>query len=245
MKKNFPRSLAFTLSFEGGYVDHPKDPGGATNKGITLATLRLHKAGATKADLKDIRGDLVNRIYHDDYWERTGCDTLASGVDGAVFDYAVNSGPAAARKSLMAVIGGPDHETVRKLCARRLSIYRTFKHWATFGKGWTRRVAEGEALWTRWALAEKSDVAEVIVALEDKGSKAKGTSRQQGAAGSGAAASAPAAPVAAPVDMDALAAIAVAGVTVALIALAAWLLWRAHVNRLRARAYATQAERAI
>jgi hypothetical protein len=46
MRENFPPALTFTLGFEGGFADHPADPGGATMKGVTLSTFRRYKQGA-------------------------------------------------------------------------------------------------------------------------------------------------------------------------------------------------------
>lgn len=101
-----------------GWSDHPADPGGATMKGITLATYRRYKPDATKADLRRISDAMVRKIYKQYYWDKVQGDRLAAGADLATFDYAVNSGHAAAWKSLMKVVGGPDHETVKKICAR-------------------------------------------------------------------------------------------------------------------------------
>lgn len=243
MRENFPPALKFTLGFEGGYVNHPKDPGGHTNKGVTLKTYRQYKPGATVADLKAIPDDMVQRIYRDGYWAKVMGDRLAAGVDGATFDYGVTSGPSAALKSLRAVVGGPDHETVKKLCKRRLSIYRTFRHWSSFGKGWTRRVTTGEALWVKWALAAQNDNAVVKQQLDDEAAKAKKVSNRQttGAAG-GAAADAGAATSVDPAQVDQLAGWLLAGGAVAVIGLVAFLLWRAHLNRQRAKAYKDEAE---
>lgn len=243
MRENFEPSLKFTLSFEGGYVNHPSDPGGHTNKGVTLATLRRHKPVATVADLKAIGSDMLARIYRNDYWHAVSADRLAAGVDGATFDYAVNSGPQAALKSLMKVIGGPDHETVKKLCARRLSIYQGLKHWKTFGKGWTRRIAAGEALWVKWALAARNDAPVVQQQLEEEASAANRTAGKQGQ-GAGAATGGGLASGAAGADQaaDQLAALLLTGgLMLAAAAVVALLLWRRHVNRQRAEAYAVMA----
>lgn len=244
MRENFKPSLKFTLQFEGGYVNHPKDPGGHTNKGVTLATLRRFKPGATVADLKAISDDLVERIYRAGYWTSVMGDRLAAGVDGATFDYGVNSGPAAALKSLRAVVGGPDHVTVKRLCARRLSIYQTFRHWKTFGKGWTRRVTAGEALWVKWALAAQNDTVVVTQQLDDEAAAAKKKAANQNRAGgtTGAATTGgTAASQADPAIADQVAGWLIAGMLAAGLALAAWLLWRAWLNRQRARAYAAEA----
>ena len=162
MASNFRASLAETLKWEGGFANHPSDPGGATMKGITLNTYRRWKPHATVDELKKIPQSIVEKIYRADYWDKAGCDRLHTGVDLATFDYAVNSGPSAATKSLRAVLGGKDWETVQRLCRRRISIYRTFKHWATFSRGWSRRVHTIEAKGILWA----ADGGKAILARE-------------------------------------------------------------------------------
>lgn len=94
MKENFEQSLQYVLVHEGGFADHPSDPGGATMKGVTLATFRRH-FGANKSvnDLKNITQAQLEQIYRSGYWDKCRCDQLPSGVDYAVFDGAVNSGP--------------------------------------------------------------------------------------------------------------------------------------------------------
>lgn len=244
MRENFKPSLAFTLAFEGGFVNHPKDPGGATNKGITIATLRRFKPGASIGDLKNISDDQVQRIYRDGYWSEVRADTLAAGIDGAMFDYAVNSGPGAALKALKSIMVGPADKVVKALCGKRLSIYRTFKHWATFGKGWTRRVTAGEALWVKWALAAANDDAVVKQQLDDEAIAATKTANNQtkGAGGIGAGTGGGAVAVDPASVSDHVAAWIIGGAIVAAALLVAWLLWRAYVNRQRAHAYAVQAE---
>jgi len=252
MRDNFDRSLDVTLAYEGGYVNHPKDPGGHTNKGVTLATLRRYVPNANVADLKSISKDLLRRIYRNGYWDEVSGDRLAAGVDLAAFDYGVNSGPGAANKSLMAVVGGTDVETVKKLCARRLAIYRTFSHWSTFGTGWTRRIAAVEAKAVAWALAAIPHVSseEVRVTLEKNsdaaGTQAKRDAQTSGGAvvgtGAGGAAAVPinGAPIGQATDTTTAWIIFAA---VAAIGAAAAVIWarRAWINRLRADAYAAEA----
>ena len=103
MQSNFARALANVLVHEGGFVNHPKDPGGATNKGITIATFRKWvKRDGTIDDLKNISAADVAKVYRKHYWDKVRGDDLPSGVDYAVFDYAVNSGPGrAAKRSIL------------------------------------------------------------------------------------------------------------------------------------------------
>ena len=158
MERNFEKSLTAVLKHEGGYVDHPKDPGGATNKGITIATFRRYvKPNASKRDLKNITKAQVESVYRQHYWDKVRASELPSGVDYAVFDFAVNSGPSRAVKYLQKVVGatedgklgpatlqavseGNPEQIIEKLCANRLAFLRRLGTWGTFGKGWSRRV---------------------------------------------------------------------------------------------------------
>lgn len=160
MNASFPRALAAVLRHEGGYVNHPSDPGGPTNKGITLATFRKWvKANGTVDDLKAISAADVAKVYRKHYWNAVCGDDLPAGVDFAVFDYAVNSGPTRAAKALQGVLGvaqdgkiGPDTvsaaakanslATIDGLCDQRLAFLKGLKTWGTFGKGWGSRVED-------------------------------------------------------------------------------------------------------
>lgn len=135
MDRNFAKSLKLVLKYEGGYVNHPDDPGGPTNKGVTLATFRRYvKKGGTVADLQAITDAQVATVYRKQYWNAVDGDGLPSGVDFAVFDYAVNSGPGRAKK----VSGG----SIDEICNKRLAFMKSLKTWKTFGKGWAARVAD-------------------------------------------------------------------------------------------------------
>jgi lysozyme family protein len=158
MKKNFKSALKHVLVHEGGWADHPKDPGGATMKGVTLTTYRRHFGnGKGKSDLRNISDDELGQIYKSGYWNQCHCDELASGLDYAVFDAAVNSGPGRSAKWLQAAVGakqdggvGPktlskikEHEPVQitnDMCDRRLRFLQSLRTWSTFGTGWGRRV---------------------------------------------------------------------------------------------------------
>lgn len=159
MRANFARCLSATLRHEGGWSDHPADPGGATNFGVTLATYRRYVPNATKTDLRNISDAEIERIYRDGYWDKIKGDDLPYGVDFAVFDFAVNSGPARAAIYLQEIVGvAPDGKIgpltlaavakwdsvklVEKLCANRLAFVKRLSTWPTFGKGWSRRISE-------------------------------------------------------------------------------------------------------
>src|SRR5690606_32075775 len=126
--------------------------------GITLATFRRYvKRNGTVDDLKRITDAQVSTVYRKQYWDAVKGDDLPSGVDYAVFDFAVHSGPARAAKYLQVVVGakvdgkiGPAtlaavRKTMRAtvindLCDRRMAFLKSLKTWKTFGKGWTNRV---------------------------------------------------------------------------------------------------------
>jgi len=158
MKDNFKSSLQQVLVHEGGWADHPKDPGGATMKGVTLITFRRHFGeDKSKDELRSITDEQLNQIYRAGYWDKCHCDELPGGVDYAVFDAAVNSGPGRGAKWLQGTVGadqdggiGPETLTkvkehkpvqmIENMCDRRLTFLRSLTNWATFGQGWNRRV---------------------------------------------------------------------------------------------------------
>ena len=163
MNANFQQALKWVLKSEGGYVEHPQDPGGATNKGVTLETYRIFRQNhhLTAEDLKKISDQDVSTIYKKMFWDKIRGDDLPAGVDYCVFDAAVNSGPGRASKWLQACVGadvdgvlGPITITLTKrqktdqlihdYCMRRLSFLLDLPTWKTFGKGWTKRVNEVE-----------------------------------------------------------------------------------------------------
>ena len=153
--------IPLILKHEGGYVNHPSDPGGATNKGITIKTFRRFiKPDGTIADLKALTTDQAVIVYKRNYWDAVLADLLPMGVDYTVADFAVNSGPARAAKVLQKVVGVtqdgqigpatlkavkamPAKDIIRQVHANRLAFMKSIKGgklWVTFGKGWQRRV---------------------------------------------------------------------------------------------------------
>src|SRR5215208_1126468 len=94
---NFEACLQFTLQFEGGFVNDPDDPGGATNLGVTTDTLSdVLGRKATIDDVKKLTPRTVEPIYLQRYWTPVRGDELPFGLDLAVFDFGVHSGPARA-----------------------------------------------------------------------------------------------------------------------------------------------------
>lgn len=166
MRQNWERSIREVLKHEGGFVDHPQDPGGATNMGITLNTYRSYRNNShlTAADLRNISQDEVYDIYKTRYWDKIRGDDLPSGVDFLVFDFGVNAGNGRAVKMLQKLVGvpadggsGPQtlkathfvyEEGAEKLIVdytdERAKYYQSLPHFSTFGRGWLRRTKESE-----------------------------------------------------------------------------------------------------
>jgi lysozyme family protein len=143
-------------------VNHPADPSGATNLGITAATLaRARGRPVTAADVKALTRAEAAGIYRRFYWDAVRGDDLPAGLDHAVFDLAVNSGPARAARLLQRVLKvaedgaiGPatlaaasaadPAEAVRALQRERLAVLKRLPTWPVFGRGWQARVADVE-----------------------------------------------------------------------------------------------------
>jgi len=161
MADNFKKCLEIILHHEGGYVNHPKDPGGETNLGVTKRVYEEH--GGTK-DMKDLTVEDVAPIYKKGYWDKLKGDQLPSGLDLCVFDFGVNAGPGRAAKYLQNMIGttpdggigpmtleavanyveeqGGVDEVIKDYQNERQKYYESLSTFSTFGKGWTRRVNE-------------------------------------------------------------------------------------------------------
>ncbi|ODT68572.1 MAG: hypothetical protein ABS75_20105 [Pelagibacterium sp. SCN 63-23] len=158
----FDACLAEILRHEGGYVDHPADPGGATNMGITHKTLARWRRVSPWWDLPKTEVQRLTRaeasdIYRALYWDLCRAGDLPPGIDLALFDYAVNSGPDRAIRALQALLGvavdglvGPltiaaaaqanAAQIVNALSDRRLGFLRGLVSFSIFGRGWTSRV---------------------------------------------------------------------------------------------------------
>ncbi len=170
MEDRFDRAFDILAVHEGGYVNHPKDPGGATNKGVTQRTYNSFRArqGQGPRDVRDITDLEVEAIYRSQYWATVKADQLPPGLAYCVFDASVNSGPAQAAKWLQEIIGARidgvvGNETLSKIagrdvleiitryCQMRLAFMRRLKHWPTFKRGWSRRVEEVKKQSLVWA----------------------------------------------------------------------------------------------
>jgi lysozyme family protein len=139
---SFPRALSHVLAHEGGFVNHPADPGGATNLGVTRAALSAWRGRpAAIADVRALTRAEAAALYRARYWDAIGGDSLPAGLDLAVFDLAVNSGVGRARRMLKALPAGAPDARIKALCAARPAFLRWLKTWPVFGRGWARRVA--------------------------------------------------------------------------------------------------------
>jgi lysozyme family protein len=171
VKSNYEDCLAITLKWEGGDVNHPDDPGGKTRWGITQKTYDAYRKSihaVTKSVFTMTKLEML-AIYKTNYWDAVNGDRLAIGVDLATWDYGVNSGPARARKDLLSVVGGTDVNTIKKLCAKRMSFVKGLSTWKIFGKGWSNRIADIEAKGVAMALkaASSSEAAVKTVLLRE------------------------------------------------------------------------------
>tara|TARA_R110000803_G_scaffold32727_9_gene71932 strand:- start:679 stop:1107 length:429 start_codon:yes stop_codon:yes gene_type:complete len=129
--------------------------------GVTKRTFEDYIGFAVTIDeLKAITQEDVEPIYKSRYWNKCQADSLPSGVDWMVFDWAVNSGPRRASQALQRAVGsradgviGPNTldavarrcnglETIGKIHAERDNFYRSLPTFDVFGRGWLRRAEE-------------------------------------------------------------------------------------------------------
>lgn len=157
-----PVIQSYVLASEGGYVNHPRDPGKATNMGITIATLRAWRGRpVTNDDVRNLSQEEALAIYKAQYWDTVRADQLPLGLDYLTFDYSVNSGPARAIKDLQRTVGADDdgvigQKTLSKIsdyiaangmkallnayATRRWNFVQGLSTFSTFGNGWRRRI---------------------------------------------------------------------------------------------------------
>ena len=163
MLSNFPQSLQLLLKHEGGYVNHPSDPGGMTNLGVTAKVWQEWVGHPVdEKQMRALTAEDVAPLYKRKYWDACRADELVSGLDYVVFDYAVNSGVGRATKTLQACAGVPidggigpatlaavkahnSAQLIENVCDKRLDFLQSLSTFTTFGKGWERRVNEVKA----------------------------------------------------------------------------------------------------
>ena len=164
MNSNFEASLAHVLQSEGGFVNNPADPGGMTNLGCTKAVWEEFVGHpVSEADMRGLTPADVAPLYKRKYWDKVSGDDLPAGLDYAVFDAAINSGPGRAAKwlqeavgveadgaigngTLAAVAAFDVQELIKAYNDKRLGFLQGLPTFGTFGKGWTNRVASVQAV---------------------------------------------------------------------------------------------------
>lgn len=170
----FNLCLDSVLRHEGGFVNHPQDPGGPTNMGVTLkAWEEFTGKPATLDDIRNLTSHAVTDFYREKYWQAVQADRMPVGVDLCLFDFAVNSGPPRAIRCLQRVVGvpvdgivgpvtrGATHSTnpvdiINEMCDSRLGFLQSLPTWQTFGKGWERRVKAIRKECLKWVSSSDS-----------------------------------------------------------------------------------------
>lgn len=156
----FDDILVKLLEHEGGYVNHPRDPGGETNLGVTRKSWEEYIGHRAKEDaIRNLTANDVREFYRRKYWDKIRGDSMNPAIAYCVFDAAVNSGPGRASKWLQEAVGaspdgvvGPNTlrmveaasaaSVINKICDIRLEFLQSLPTFDAFGKGWTRRVGE-------------------------------------------------------------------------------------------------------
>ena len=137
---NFAACLTFTLRYEGGFVDNPNDPGGATSLGVTQRTLAAwrHKP-VSVGDVRALTTAEAGQIYRALYWDHVQGDALSKGVDLMVFDIAVNMGVGRGELWRDATLHLAPAARIARLDALRCGFWRALRTFPMFGKGWLAR----------------------------------------------------------------------------------------------------------
>jgi lysozyme family protein len=160
MISNWQKSFELMLKSEGGFVNHPSDPGGMTNLGVTKATWENWVGRESdEAEMRGLTPEKVEPLYKKKYFDAVRGDELPMGLDYLMFDFAVNAGAGRAIKTLQTAVGvtpdggfGPmtmaavqavdPNELIERFSQAKEDFYRSLTTFATFGKGWLNRVAD-------------------------------------------------------------------------------------------------------
>jgi lysozyme family protein len=148
----FDEAFKIMVGHEGGYVNHPQDPGGETKYGIS-------KRSYPGEDIKNMTLDRAKAIYLRDFWQAAGCDYVPPKARFSLFDTAVNSGVRQAIKFLQRAVGAQDDGVIgpktlmlleatppavfiARYNGHRLQFMSALPNWPAFGRGWANRVAK-------------------------------------------------------------------------------------------------------
>ncbi len=160
MQSNWPQSFRLMLASEGGFSNHPSDPGGMTNLGVTKATWENWVGRESdEAEMRGLTPEKVEPLYKKKYFDAVRGDELPMGLDYLMFDFAVNAGAGRAIKTLQTAVGvTPDGgfgpmtmaavqavdpvDLIERFSQAKEDFYRSLTTFATFGKGWLNRVAD-------------------------------------------------------------------------------------------------------
>jgi lysozyme family protein len=157
---NWEQAFKQMLASEGGYVNHPSDPGGMTNLGVTKRVWEEWVGReSNEKEMRSLTPEMVEPLYKRKFWDACKCDELPTGVDYLVFDFAVNAGPGRSAKILQTAVDVPADggigpitlaavkaqdptELIQKFSDAKEDFYRSLNTFETFGKGWLNRVAD-------------------------------------------------------------------------------------------------------
>jgi lysozyme family protein len=160
MNSNWQKSFELMLKSEGGFVNHPSDPGGMTNLGVTKATWENWVGRESdEAEMRGLTPEKVEPLYKKKYWDAVRGDELPPSISYLCFDFAVNAGAGRSIKTLQTAVGvTPDGgfgpmtmaavqavdpvELIERFSQAKEDFYRSLDTFATFGKGWLNRVAD-------------------------------------------------------------------------------------------------------
>jgi len=160
MQSNWDNSFKLMLKSEGGFVNHPSDPGGMTNLGVTKATWENWVGRESdEAEMRGLTPEKVEPLYKKKFWDAVRGDELPVGLDYLAFDFAVNAGPGRSIKIMQSAVGvTPDGgfgpmtmaavqavdpvELIERFSQAKEDFYRSLNTFSTFGKGWLNRVAD-------------------------------------------------------------------------------------------------------
>lgn len=182
---NFEKVHALIEKWEGGYTNHPRDPGGPTNMGITLKDLsNWRHAPATADDVKNLTRDEALQIFRAHYWMPVHGDEMPLPAAQVVYNTAVLSGTTRAIRLLQqalvrqqngldvdgrmgslttdACLAADQKMLVEDYCSTYESYLRSLPIFDTFGRGWLNRLAEIRQTALGWAQAPQISSPDIL-----------------------------------------------------------------------------------